>query len=144
MALQPPPSRYRVVERGRRLEVIDTQTGAASGGREVAPLTSARPGVFGRTVARAASLGATDAAGRALYTTATWFDDRGPRTLLLDEVGTRKLARAAATVALVTVVAVAVLGVFAWAVPVVGWAVMSQHGRVPMARWLDGFTPAPR
>lgn len=37
MRTEPPPSRYRVVERGRRLEVVDTW----DGGRPVAPL--ARP-----------------------------------------------------------------------------------------------------
>jgi hypothetical protein len=141
--VRPPPPRYRVVERGRRLEVIDTQTGATTGGHGAAPAVSAGPaGAFGRAVARAVSLGAEDDAGRPLFTTATWFDDRGPRTFVLDDFGTRRLARAAALLAIVAVLAVAVLGVFAWAVPVVGWAVMSQHGRVPMARWLDGFTPA--
>ena len=73
MPSEPPPSRYRVVERGRRLEVIDTLSG------ETTPAPSRSADALGP--------------GSAI-TTHRWFDDKAPRRLALDPAAAEWLGRA--------------------------------------------------
>jgi hypothetical protein len=100
MPLDPPPGRYRVVERGRRLEVIDTQADA----RAPAP----RPGT--------PSGGWPD--GRRTFTTRAFYDARGPRTIA---IGEGVFPMVAVTGAALAVATGAVLTLAPWlaAVPVV-------------------------
>ncbi|TPG15560.1 hypothetical protein [Sphingomonas oligophenolica] len=69
-----PPSRYRIVERGRRLEVIDTRPGG----------TRARAGrpepMEGGALPR---LSTVKFDGTSELLTARWFDDHGPRRVTL-------------------------------------------------------------
>lgn len=100
VASGPPPTRYRVVERDRRLIVIDTQTGAPANG-EAAPPPAKRalPSLPDRT----------SFDGRATLVTHPLYDDKGPRELVLDPTASTILNRAgliALVLAMVLVVAV--------------------------------------
>ena len=129
-----PPTRFRVVERGRRLEVIDTATGQSIAGkprsaragssigatREDTPLMLDQ--VVGRTsvprskpVPQPSALPhATRLDGTVSFTTRAFYDDRAPRTVTLDPARA-KLVRAAAFAALVLlVVTPALLFMLAW------------------------------
>lgn len=137
MTSQPPPSRYRVVEQGRRLVVIDTHTGRpAAQTRDAAPATDTAP------------LGPERIAfdGRAVLVTRAFYDDKAPRRLILDE-GTarwletaRSLGVGAAVLAIVAAVflpallAVLVFTAIALANPKTRAAV-----RKPVTAWLDRY-----
>jgi len=119
-----PPSRYRVVERGRRLEVIDTRTeGAGQTRREVLR------GLPNKTRFD----------GTREWTTQRWYDANGPRRVRLEPVGVQMLGYGviAAVVAIVAAVVLAGVGVL------VGLAVLggvaAQHGRPWLTRRLDGI-----
>lgn len=84
-----PPSRYRVVEQGRRLVVIDTLAG-----EPVHPLPPSTPEMPGETRRRLEAPRALDrpaprpeprgryAGGEGFsFTTARWYDDEGPRRI---------------------------------------------------------------
>jgi hypothetical protein len=87
--MQPPPSRYKVVEQGRRLVVLDTWHGNAPvAGKAAAPMEAERP----RTVEQArAALRPARPANRPqpggmetpalVVTTQGWFDDKAPRRI---------------------------------------------------------------
>jgi len=66
--MRPPPSRYKVVERGRRLEVIDTQTGQPVARPPSAP-------------SRHGSGAGSDAD---FFVTKRWFDDKAPRAIRMN------------------------------------------------------------
>jgi len=119
-----PPSRYRVVERGRRLEVIDTRVeGAGQTRREVLR------GLPNKTRFD----------GTREWTTRGWYDANGPRRVRLGPVGVQMLGYGviAAVVVIVAAVVLAGLGVL------VGLAVLgggaAQHGRPWLTRRLDGI-----
>lgn len=107
--MRPPPSRYRVIERGGRLIVIDSW--AKGGGTPAVertatsrrPVTqprraprgmmpSAQDGPLQRLV-RIATVGAVDPEGRPFWITARWYDARGPREFALGRAGVRRLGR---------------------------------------------------
>ena len=146
----PPPPRYRVVERGRRLEVIDTRGGGSPSDsrRDKAPrnqLLNPDDGMakLFRTVALALSLGARDDDGRPLFTTADWFDAKGPRTVVLDDRGAQRLVTGLLISLAVLTGTWLAIGPFALGLPVLALAFASQHGRPLLARWFDGFERAP-
>jgi len=118
-----PPSRYRVVERGRRLEVIDTRVdpGAAPSRREVLR------GLPNKTRFD----------GTREWTTRGWYDAGGPRRVRLGPVGMQALGYAAIAVAVATVTLAVLFGPGV----LVGLAVMAalatQHGRPWLTRQLD-------
>src|SRR4051812_40167459 len=85
-----PPSRWKVIERGRRLEVIDRLSGepVARHGLTTASAPTASP-----PTGRAQDIGRALTAlrprqtrfdGGGELTTHPWYDDKGPRTLTLD------------------------------------------------------------
>ncbi|HWK36058.1 hypothetical protein [Sphingomonas sp.] len=88
-----PPSRYKVVERGRRLVVIDTRSGRA--------VTHDRPSLPARATTTTTSSSSvpmakpspvaqarrTEFDGRAQLVTQPFYDRKGPRTLALDPGG---------------------------------------------------------
>lgn len=85
-----PPSRYKVVEKGRRLIVIDRRTGEQV--RHQLHETPHRPEQrYGlgslerpRPNPPSPSPSALQAGGRQI-TTASWYDDKAPRTLILSD-----------------------------------------------------------
>jgi len=109
-----PPTRFRVVERGRRLEVIDTQAGKAAPGRRAE--TPRLVLDLGKPRFRLLEKLRFDGGGA--WTTSGFYDARGPRTLTLDAGAMRMLRYAAA--GLVAVVIVWLL--LAMAIPVL-WGV---------------------
>lgn len=81
-----PPTRYRVVERGRRLEVIDTQAGQAPPARRTEtprPMDGKAPRFKLPEKLRFDGGGA--------WTTNGFYDAKGPRTLTLDPGAMQKL-----------------------------------------------------
>ena len=106
MPTQPPPSRYRVVEQGRRLVVIDTLTGAPA--TRSAPTPTASPSRLPSAPAR------TDFDGRSTLVTHPLYDDKAPRSLTLNPGATR-LIENGRSIAIGVAVAYAVLVVaFPW------------------------------
>ncbi|MFD1789649.1 hypothetical protein ACFSC3_19005 [Sphingomonas floccifaciens] len=139
MTSQPPPSRYRVVEEGRRLVVIDTRTGeSATRGRDALP--------------ERVPLGPERIAfdGRAVLVTRPFYDDKGPRRLVLDE-GTAAWLENARSLAIGGVVLAVVLTIFIpslMALFVIG-AVALANGRTRATlrsyatSWLDRYETDP-
>ncbi|MGR6330660.1 hypothetical protein ACU5AX_16480 [Sphingomonas sp. XXL09] len=142
-----PPSRWKVVERGRRLEVIDTQSGVrigaapppvpSSGARPGRPVTKARPapaekdGVWLRKV----SFGGTSD-----LTTHRLYDDKGPRTVRLDPLSARIAGLAIGGIVL-ALTALIVAAVFWPAILLVLVPLFQGNIRAPFRRavtqWLD-------
>ncbi len=119
-----PPTRYRVVEQGRRLIVIDTQAGRSS-----APpvFVSRREMVSGRPdalEARRPQAGGAEPRGRYAggegfsFVTARWYDGAGPRRIRLDPDGTTQL------------IAVLLIGlvVAGFLVTLIGWPILLVLG----------------
>lgn len=96
MTTQPPPSRYKVVERGRRLEVIDTSTGVpvrGSGGGWSPPADKPRRRLF---APRMAPLGMAQGKGGAgvdadTFVTKPFYDAKAPRTIRINFVTRKRL-----------------------------------------------------
>lgn len=142
MTMQPPPLRYRVVEKGRRLVVIDTLTGA--------PATRSEP--------RAAALPTPSAApervtfdGRSTLVTRPFYDDKAPRTLTLDPGATRRLESLRSVAAGVAVAAAVMLVVMPWllffaVVPVTMLLHRQTRAglRAAVTRWLDRYDTGSR
>lgn len=138
-----PPPRFRVVERGRRLEVIDTATGEPV--RAPAP---ARPEP--RSASRWPTLPEQEGFdGRALLVTHPWYDGKAPRRLLLDP-GTIQgigVAKAVVVGAVTLLIIVASLVPAALAVLLFPLALLRptvrEALRTAATGWLDGFDEAP-
>jgi hypothetical protein len=137
MTSQPPPSRYRVVEQGRRLVVIDIRSGEPAGRRrDVAPSDTKPP------------LGPERIAfdGRAVLVTRPFYDDKAPRRLVLADAAARWLenARSLAIGAAVTAVVLTIVLPSLAAIFVIG-AVALANGRTratirsQITAWLDRY-----
>lgn len=104
--MQAPPTRYKVVERGRRLEVIDTWTG------EVAtPQTRAaeqRSNGSAPPVTRAMPATLTQR-GQRILRTAPWYDAKGPREIVLNQAAEGKLKAIQIGLALTALILVAIV-----------------------------------
>ena len=128
-----PPPRYRVIERGRRLEVIDTLTGNAPISRVPVPVT--RDARLRLSLPRQ-----TRFDGSADLTTSRLYDDKAPRLVKLDSVAAAQLSRAklAAIIALFVYVIALIWLPWLLAAPVL----LLQNGarkpvRAAITRWLD-------
>ncbi|MFA5969881.1 MAG: hypothetical protein WC816_11670 [Sphingomonas sp.] len=111
----PPPSRYRIIERDRRLVVIDTWDGSQPGDRIGMPLErqagSGTSKPVGPPSGRATLfLGPYPTAfdGRAEFLTHAIYDKKAPRTLMLDPGSARLVSRI--RLVLVGVAMIAVIG----------------------------------
>lgn len=166
MADAPPPSRYRVVERDRRLVVIDTWAKGApasdsrsaprpiAGVRPMArPATAPRPGIAdprGATglaglLVRIACMGSDDGAGRRILTTHEYYDAKGPRDIVLSAAAERRLGRAL-TISVAAVAVALVIGWFGMPLFVLLFfaaiginAAMASVIKPVLTRWLDGL-----
>ncbi len=194
MVTQPPPSRYRVVERGRRLVVIDTQAGshppmgdysdpppapvqtvdddspldlavdawpsvpkpgqeaidqrAVPSALDPAPIAEpplaaqrmiAGPPELLRNVASTVCGDARDGDGRLLFTTATFYDTKGPRRIALDPDGERALGLATLVLLAVSVAAIIFMvtaGWFAIVILVVAVSAVRQAKTI-VTPWID-------
>ena len=124
-----PPTRFRVVERGRRLEVIDSATGRVVGARSgsdrvgssVAATRADKPLMLDRVVGRASVPRGTPAPkagalpratrfdGTVSFTTRAFYDDRAPRTVTLDPARAKMLRGAAFAALLLLIIMPALL-----------------------------------
>lgn len=121
-----PPSRYRVVEQGRRLVVIDTQAGEPV--NPVPPSVPEMPGEKRRRMEapRAADRPAPPRLPRAeppgryaggegySFVTARWYDDEGPRRIRLSPDGQAQLL----------VVLLVLLGIIAFFTVLLQWVIL--------------------
>ena len=134
MTTQPPPPRYRVVEQGRRLVVIDTLSGEPVV-RSVAEANAPSPKL-------PSAPKRTDFGGRSTLVTHPIYDDRAPRTLELDEAGTQ-MVELVRTLAIGGAVALVVAAVFLPWLIVVPALLISPKTRAalrgPVTAWLDRF-----
>lgn len=116
-----PSSRYRVVEQGRRLVVIDTLAGNAP----IRPVSSPLPEMPGgerrkreapRAVAppRPEPRGRYAGGGGVSFATARWFDNEGPRTIRMNQDGQTQLGMAL----------LVLLVVVGFIVTIIGWPVL--------------------
>lgn len=148
-----PPSRYRVVEQGRRLVVIDTSSGIPVSGiaesqrshvvrlaeqlRESNPDRDAPP----PTSTRAPSTpGPIEIGDPRVLTTQGWFDDKAPRRIRIDESRQGGVAMVLIPIVFAAMIAFFVLG---WPVLLAGFLLI-QPGvrkiiRGAITRWLDGM-----
>jgi hypothetical protein len=134
-----PPTRFRVVERGRRLEVIDThQAGKAPPNRPVTPPRAPLDGAKSRF--RLPEKLRFDGGGS--WTTDSFYDAKGPRTLTLD-AGAMQTLRFVGVGLIVLIVMWALAGAF---LPILwGAPVLLFHPKVRgMVRdqatsWFDGL-----
>ena len=134
MTTQPPPPRYRVVEQGRRLVVIDTLSGE--------PVERSRPETSAPVPKLPSAPKRTDFGGRSTLVTHPIYDGSAPRTLELDEAGTRTVGMVRVA-ALILTVALVVGIVFAPWLIVVPIALASTKTRAlvrgQVTAWLDRF-----
>lgn len=118
-----PPSRYKVVERGRRLVVIDTLTGQPATREHVSPPVSRSDAPVtppaARPVASARSGRGDDRSGNAAFTTSRLYDAKGPRRIVMDATTSNRLSQAMGgwSVGLVCFIIAAVIFPLLWAVP---------------------------
>ena len=86
-----PPSRYKVVERGRRLVVIETLTGKPASpehgqvGSTLPHTPNAPRRTTERPVADAAPRRVDDRSGAAILTTSPFYDLKAPRQIVMDD-----------------------------------------------------------
>ncbi len=123
-----PPSRWQVVERDRRLVVIDRASGQELGPRR-AP-----------AVASDTAPGRVEFGGGAVVTTHSFYDDKAPRTISLDAASLQSL-RTLRTLAVLALFALVVLAVL-WPVSLALLLVLFQRGfwkslRRRATDWLD-------
>ncbi|URW75215.1 hypothetical protein M9980_11780 [Sphingomonas donggukensis] len=136
MTSQPPPPRYRVVEQGRRLVVIDTVTGAPAARSPTAPEPPSAPSGLTRT--------AFD--GRATLVTHPLYDAKGPRTLTLSGEEARLIdgVRVVAIGGAMMFVALALFFPWLLLAPLAFTDRRVRRGlRAAVTRWLDRYdTPS--
>jgi hypothetical protein len=156
-----PPTRYRVVEKGRRLIVIDRLRGERIESRIVdtpegrsprrieardrpmsAPVSAPSPAR--RAEPRRLAGSGTQTGSGMVVSTQRWFDDRGPRRIRVDTDGEGKLAIAAVGAAVMAVLTIVLLIATGWiALPILA-LVAFQSGprkavRSRITGWLTGL-----
>jgi hypothetical protein len=89
-----PPTRYRVVERGRRLVVIDTLTGQPAT-RELAVHESKAVAPATRPVEASAPSAVDDRSGHAVLTTSRFYDLKAPRRIVMTPAFNERFGKAA-------------------------------------------------
>lgn len=91
-----PPSRYKVVERDRRLVVIDTVTGkpASAPGPVAATPRPERPAPSERPVAEDKPRRIDDRSGAQILTTSPLYDLKAPRRIVMDDRFNEKIGKA--------------------------------------------------
>ena len=161
-AMEPPPPRYRIVERKGRLIATDTwaenrpartdapmpDTGAArptlaSGARDAGLIDR-----LGAVLLLGLCTGSTDGAGNPILTTANFYDVEGPRQIVLGPAGAKRLGRW--LMAMAAVMAAMALLIFStpWgfiiAFVVVGVVASNANtaARPAITRWLDRLEQA--
>ncbi|NIJ21225.1 hypothetical protein FHS95_002928 [Sphingomonas naasensis] len=131
--MRPPPSRYKVVERGRRLEVIDTRTGAPVV-RAPAPSSPSR---------KQSGAGIDSD----VLVTRRWYDDKAPRAIRINYATRARLLNLRWGIAIAVAMLVGLsflfwpLAVFLVVALVAGPKLRAQL-RAGSTSWLDGLDQA--
>lgn len=142
--MRPPPSRYKVVERGRRLEVIDTWAARSATPAPAAP--AERPRDRADRAPRAAPAAAADARDT-LFTTRRWYDDKAPRAIRESYANKARLRKAGQIASFTIAVAFALALLFAPATLIVLALLLvpeesRRRLRAAATRWIDSFDQA--
>lgn len=152
--MRPPPTRYKVVERGRRLEVIDTLTGEPvsrpsvplppAGTREEeigsGPRDLSAPPASG---ARAGSAGIDSNS----FVTRRWYDDKAPRMIRMNYSNRARLTNLRYGIAVAAALLV-VLAFLFWPFALVLVVAVTMNPKIRtqirtgVTRWIDGFDQA--
>ncbi|MBX3593695.1 hypothetical protein [Sphingomonas sp.] len=104
-----PPSRYRVIEKDRRLIVIDTETGQqVTHGGPVAPAAPTRDRAPAGDPLSRRTRTVDDRSGSGVIRTSRLYDDKGPRDIVVGPNGTGMLGSGAAVAMIVGVVFVGI------------------------------------
>ena len=125
--MRPPPTRYKVVERGRRLEVIDTQTGEPVSRHSAAPQKNGGAGIDSD-----------------VFVTKRWYDDKAPRAIRINYATRARLLNLRWGVALAAALLVGLsflfwpLAVFLVFALAAGPKLRAQL-RAASTSWLDGL-----
>lgn len=153
--MRPPPTRYKVVERGRRLEVIDTLTGKSASSSVSLPLAGVKGGGVG---AAPRDLSAPPASGRraqagsagldsGAFVTRRWYDDKAPRTIRMNYVNRARLTNLRYGIA-VAVALLVVLAFLFWPFAMILVVLVTMNPKIRtqirtgITRWIDGFDQA--
>lgn len=155
--MRPPPTRYKVVERGRRLEVIDTLTGKPASSSVPLPLPLA--GVRGGDVGAAPrDLSAPPASGRhaqagsagldsGTFVTRRWYDDKAPRTIRMNYSNRAGLTNLRYGIA-IAVALLVVLAFLFWPFALILVVLVTVNPKIrtqiraSITSWIDGFDQA--
>lgn len=133
--MKPPATRYRVVERGRRLVVIDTQTGA--------PVSQHGDPARPNPAVQRSPAGVDDGS---VFTTQRWYDDKAPRTVRLNYASRQQIKNIRFSIAIAVAVCV-ILGFLFWPVLIVLAVLLVQpklhkQARAAVTGWIDGLDQA--
>jgi hypothetical protein len=154
--MRPPPTRYKVVERGRRLEVIDTWSGEpVSRSSAPLPLAGARGGEVGpgpRDLSAPPASGRGAQAGSAgldsgTFVTRRWYDDKAPRTIRMNYSNRARLTNLRYGIA-VAVALLVVLAFMFWPFALILVFLVTANPKIrtqirtAITRWIDGFDQA--
>lgn len=141
-----PPSRYKVVEEGRRLVVVDRLTGERVKHQlhERPHRPDQRYGLSAIETPRpnppSASPSGLQAGGRQ-FTTASWYDDKAPRTLLLNDDKLGALVIVGGIVVSLSILLLFLFNVFG--LVVAGFLIMQKGARAALrsgaTAWLDAL-----
>lgn len=150
--MRPPPTRYKVVERGRRLEVIDTLTGEPVSRPSVPlPLSGGIRGPDAGTAPRdpAASSGGSAGIDSGMFVTKRWYDDKAPRAIRINRAARAQFTNLRFSIA-IAVALLVVMGFLFWPFLVIlafllgtGPKLRAQL-RAASTRWLDRLDQAAR
>lgn len=105
-----PPGRYKVVERGRRLVVIDTRTGRPAT-HESRPAPPSPPVSLPAGIERESPRSIDDKSGHAVLTTSRLYDLKGPRRIVISEAASNRMNRSIGGIVIV-LIAFAILALF--------------------------------
>lgn len=153
--MRPPPTRYKVVERGRRLEVIDTSTGKPASSPAPLPLAGVRGGDFGtapRDPSAPPASGRHAQAGSAgldsgTFVTRRWYDDKAPRTIRMNYVNRARFTNLRYGIA-IAVALLVVLAFLFWPFALILVVLVTVNPKIRaqiragVTRWIDGFDQA--
>lgn len=106
-----PPSRYKVVERGRRLIVIDTRTGQPATRETKQPGSPAPSTQMSAVIETVTASSVDDRSGNAVLVTSRLYDLKGPRRIVISEAAANRMSRGIGGIA-IGLIAFAILAVF--------------------------------
>jgi|APFEC2959095171_1045051.scaffolds.fasta_scaffold00008_205 hypothetical protein len=105
-----PPGRYKVVERGRRLVVIDTRSGQPAT-REARPAPPSPAVSLPAGIEQDTPRSIDDQSGHAVLTTSRLYDLKGPRRIVISDAASNRMNRSIGGIA-IGLIAFAILATF--------------------------------